>query len=79
MTLKEQFSTMALDVEIADWEYECEKIANKLAFGFLNYVYEHCEYITAYNINDAGWFFKDGDGPYSTSELLKIYKKEKNL
>jgi hypothetical protein len=79
MTLKEQFSTMVLDVDIANWEHECEKIANKLAFGFLHYVHENCTYVTAYNIDDAGWFFEGGDGPYATSEVLKIYKKEKGL
>lgn len=67
MTLREKFSTMILDKDIAEWEKECEQIADDYAIGF-------AEWRVNDWVHDERWT-KISD----IKELLEIYKKEKGL
>ena len=67
MTLKEKFTEMVLDKDIAEWEKDCEKIADEFAIGF-------AEWLNGLDINDYVL-----QKHISSQELLEIYKKEKGL
>ncbi len=73
MTLKEKFTTMVLDKDIADWEKECEKIADDYAIEFLDFAKNET--------NFDHWATKfDYKGMlYTSKELLEIFKKQKGL
>jgi hypothetical protein len=74
MTLKEKFTKMVLDKDIADWEKECEKIADEFAIGFAHFLAEH-----TYSCYENGWSNDFGHKDLTTKELLEIYKKENQL
>ena len=63
MTLRDKFSTMVLDKDIAEWEKECEQIAEDFAVEFAAWIQFHSELWIRYN----------------RKELLQIFKKEKGL
>ena len=63
MTLKEKFTTMVLDKDIADWEKECEQITNEFSIDFAKYVL----------INNGKYKYVD------LEKMLKLFKKEKGL
>ena len=63
MKLKEKFTTMVLDKDIADWEKVCVEIADEFAIGFAEWILRN-------------W---NNYGPNDERELLEIYKKEKGL
>lgn len=63
MTLRDKFSTMVLDKDIAEWEKECEKIADDFAIEFAAWIQFHSELWIRYN----------------RKELLQIFKKEHGL
>ena len=67
MKLKEKFTTMVLDKDIADWEKVCVEIADEFAIGFAEW------YLDLWNRNDKSF---DNNSP---KQLLQIYKKEKGL
>lgn len=66
MKLKEKFTTMVLDKDIAEWEKECEVIADEFAIGFATWV-------RASKIKQRPYDFDN------IEQLLEIYKKEKGL
>ena len=78
MKLREKFTTMVLDKDIADWEKVCEQIADDYAIEFAEWNSHRYKYL-----NGKGWF----NGSYqlemdiflSSKELLEIFKKEKGL
>ena len=63
MTLRDKFSTMVLDKDIAEWEKECEQIAEVFAIEFAAWIQFHSELWIRYN----------------RKELLQIFKKENGL
>ena len=63
MTLRDKFSTMVLDKDIAEWEKECEQIADDFAIEFAAWIQFHSELWIRYN----------------RKELLQIFKKEHGL
>ena len=63
MTLKEKFTTMVLDKDIADWEKECEQIINEFSIDFVKYVL----------ISNGKYKYVD------LELMLKLFKKEKGL
>ena len=67
MTLRDKFSTMVLDKDIAEWEKECEQIADDYAIEFLNW------YISKSSVLSIKYIGK------TSEELLEIFKKEKGL
>lgn len=89
MKLKEKFTTMVLDKEIADWEKVCEQIADTFAIEFALFLSENM-YENMYNdINKDGktWvsYLQDGFHEHTQAErftiqeILEIFKKEKKL
>jgi len=64
MTLKEKFNTMVLDKDIADWEQECEKIADDYAIEFAIWLVERVA-------GEKGLVLQEG--------VLERFKKEKGL
>jgi len=74
MKLKEKFTTMVLDKDIADWEKVCEKIADDYAIEFFEF---HIGLLTKY-VNGK-WYFEYDTKWLTTKELLVIFKKEKGL
>jgi hypothetical protein len=78
MTLREKFTTMVLDKDIANWDNECEKIADEFAIGFAEwFTNEQSPYsIVSGNQEER---FSDFRKKYTAKELLQIYKTEKQL
>ena len=66
MTLKEKFKEILTAFWINDWEDECEKIADKFAIGF-------ADWIRVCKLKGRPYDFDN------TKELLEIYKDEKDL
>lgn len=87
MKLKEKFSVMALDKDIAEWEEECEIIADDFAIGFSEWLQENRWY--SFIQGKWNYTFEQGtsiseasyDKNYrkTSQELLQIYKKQKGL
>jgi len=67
MTLREKFITMLLDEGVANWEEECEKIAEQFAVNFANW-YEFT-LRESDNLNQR----------FTPKELIEMFKKEKGL
>jgi hypothetical protein len=77
MTLKEKFTTMVLDKDIADWEKECEKITDDYAIEFAKFSINY-----NYHQQPHNCWIEHGKMPYeklSSKELLEIFKKKKGL
>ena len=72
MKLKEKFTTMVLDKDIADWEKECEQIADEFAIDFAEWLIDNC-----WNIDADRFLYEEEQ--FRFKELLEIYKKEKGL
>ena len=66
MTLKEKFKEILTAFWINDWEDECEKIADKFAIGF-------ADWIRVCKLKGRPYDFEN------IKELLEIYKDEKDL
>ena len=86
MTLKEKFTTMVLDKDIADWEKKCEKIADDYAIEFALFLSERMYEDMYQDIDKDGktWvtYLQNGYHSLSTAErftiqeILEIFKKE---
>lgn len=74
MKLKEKFTTMVLDKDIADWEKECEQIADEFAIEFTDWCIKN-NLVEAYVLS----ILYKTDYKYSIEELLETFKKEKGL
>jgi len=79
MTLKEKFTTMALDRDIADWEKACEKIADEFAIGFAIWKENNALQDINGNYYAESRIGVSRNNPINIYELLEIYKKEKEL
>ena len=76
MTLKEKFSLILMQFWASDWEGQCEQVADEFAIGFADWVNGEAEYL---DYNEKGTVYLYKHNRYRTSELLQIYKKEKDL
>ena len=76
MTLKQKFKEILTAFWINDWEDKCEQTADEFAIGFADWVNGEAEYLD-YNEKGTAYLYKHNR--YRTSELLEIYKKEKDL
>jgi hypothetical protein len=70
MTLKEKFKKEGF----SNCEY-LEKIADDFAIGFAEWLYRYDNT----RLPNGNWIIKLGLKPYTSEELLEIYKKEKGL
>jgi len=74
MTLKEKFTLMVLDKDIADWEKSCEKIAEDFAIGFVVW------FVVWILSNENKFVSIEYNTPEeAVKDLMEIYKKEKGL
>jgi len=79
MTLKEKFEQYPKQEVWEKKNYnaeECVDIADEFAIGFADWVNGEAEYLD-YNEKGTAYLYKNNR--YRTSELLEIYKKERNL
>lgn len=75
MTLKEKFNN-ALDLDNDKYiTYECEQIADEFAIDFAEWLYRYDNT----RLPNGNWIIKLGLKPYTSEEVLEIYKKEKGL
>lgn len=60
-----------------DWDKveECQKIADDYAIGFAEWLYKYDNT----RLPNGNWIIKLGLKPYTSEELLEIFKKEKGL
>ena len=72
MTLRDKFSTMVLDKDIAEWEKECEQIAD-------DYAIEFGEWLEILSNSDYGTNENYIYQKFDVTALLEIFKKEKGL
>lgn len=80
MTLKEKFDSpiMRHDLgrnEIEETKEQCEQIADEFAIGFAEWLYKWDNT----RLPNGNWIIKLGVKPYTSEEVLEIYKKEKGL
>ena len=76
MTLKEKFYKESIEKPYIFPLEDYEKIADEFAIGFADWVNGEAEYLD-YNEKGTAYLYKHNR--YRTSELLEIYKKEKDL
>ena len=79
MTLRDKFSTMVLDKDIAEWAKECEQIADDYAIEFAEWFINNG--VEFYDNTSKGNVYKyiSDLKVYTIKELLEIFKKEKGL
>lgn len=75
MTLKEKFKEILTAFWTSEWEDECEKVADEFAIGFAEWLYKWDNT----RLPNGNWIIKLGLKPYTSEEVLEIYKKEKGL
>ena len=75
MTLKEKFKEILIAFWTSEWEDECEKVADEFAIGFAEWLYKWDNT----RLPNGNWIIKLGLKPYTSEEVLEIYKKEKGL
>ena len=75
MTLKEKFSLILMQFWASDWESQCEQTADEFAIGFAEWLYKWDNT----RLPNGNWIIKLGLKPYTSEEVLEIYKKEKGL
>jgi hypothetical protein len=79
MTLRERFKNIELDepyIFISEPDAtECEKITDDFAIGFAEWLYKWDNT----RLPNGNWIIKLGLKPYTSEEILEIYKKEKGL
>ena len=59
----------------SDWESQCEQTADEFAIGFAEWLYKWDNT----RLPNGNWIIKLGLKPYTSEEVLEIYKKEKGL
>ena len=72
MTLKEKFGKLFMKGRDTT---EFEKIADEFAIGFAEWLYRYDNT----RLPNGNWIIKLGLKPYTSEEVLEIYKKEKRL
>jgi len=75
MTLKEKFALILMEFWSSDWESKCEQEADEFAIGFAEWLYRYDNT----RLPNGNWIIKLGLKPYTSEEVLEIYKKEKEL
>jgi hypothetical protein len=75
MTLKEKFGLILMEFWSSDWESKCEQEADEYAIGFAEWLYRYDNT----RLPNGNWIIKLGLKPYTSEEVLEIYKKEKGL
>jgi hypothetical protein len=75
MTLKEKFALILMEFWSSDWESKCEQEADEFAIGFAEWLYKYDNT----RLPNGNWIIKLGLKPYTSEEVLEIYKKEKEL
>ena len=75
MTLKEKFRMAPMAENELTIIEKCEKIADEFAIGFAEWLYRYDNT----RLPNGNWIIKLGLKPYTSEEVLEIYKKEKRL
>lgn len=75
MTLKEKFKEILTAFWIDNWEDESIKLADEFAIEFAEWLYRYDNT----RLPNGNWIIKLGLKPYTSEEVLEIYKKEKEL
>jgi hypothetical protein len=75
MTIKEKFALILMEFWSSDWESKCEQEADEFAIGFAEWLYRYDNT----RLPNGNWIIKLGLKPYTSEEVLEIYKKEKEL
>lgn len=75
MTLKDKFDWYLSGGEDCPESIECEQIADDYAIDFAEWLYKWDNT----RLPNGNWIIKLGLKPYTSAEVLEIFKKEKGL